>query len=87
METIVHFPEIDWMNHCLHDSKGHYRYAMGYLDLALDSFKADLQGEDVTPRFFEGKEYQAEHGIVCGKQAVSVLECVHCRLLCPLLQI
>ena len=50
--------------------KYHYRYARGYLDLALNSFKADLQGVDKTPTLFEGEEYQAEKGIICAKQMV-----------------
>lgn len=58
------------MNHRLRDFKFHYRYAMGYLDVVLDSFKADLQGKDKTPAFFEGREYKKAQSIVCGKQAV-----------------
>ena len=70
MKTVVHYPDIDWMNHRTRDFKYHYRYAMGYYDLVLDSFKADLQGEDKTPTFFEGEEYRKANSTVCGKQAV-----------------
>lgn len=70
MNTVIQFPDIDWINHHTHDYKGHYRYARGYLDLALNSFKADLQGVDKTPTLFEGEEYQAEKGIICAKQMV-----------------
>lgn len=72
MNTVVQFPDIDWINHHTHDFKGHYRYSRGYLNLTLDGFKKDLQGDDLTPTLFEGEEYQAQKGVICAKQAVIV---------------
>ena len=56
MKTIVPFPSIDFMNHYTHDFKGHYRYARGYQDLVMDTFKADVNGIDLTPHFVENDE-------------------------------
>lgn len=46
MKTVVLFPDIDFINHRTHDFKGHFRYARGYQDLVMDTFKADLNGVD-----------------------------------------
>ena len=63
MKTIVPFPSIDFMNHYTHDFKGHYR-------LVMDTFKADVNGIDLTPHFVENDEYKQAGGILCSSSAV-----------------
>ena len=70
MNTVVSFPDIDWINHHTHDFKGHYRFGRAYLDLLLDSFKSDLNGVDKMPRFFELEEYKKAGSVVRAKQGV-----------------
>ena len=70
MKTVVLFPDIDFINHRTHDFKGHFRYARGYQDLVMDTFKADLNGVDRTPHYVEHEEYVKANSIICSPQAV-----------------
>ena len=82
MRTVVPFPDIDWINHRTHDFNGHYRFGRAYNDLALDTFKSDLNGEDFTPRVFELDEYRKAGSVVCAKQGVVLARVVERRLSC-----